>query len=569
MRLLCLFIFFCLCGHVLAQDLSSFSSRKLFDRSATLSMAYNGVASSRDTLVNQADAALISLNGSLDVLGFTVPIRFTYRQGQFNAATNNPFVRLGLSPSYKWIKIHLGHRQMHFSRYSLSNLTFLGAGVEINPGILRLAAMYGRLQVPNYNLDTLAFQADLVSEYKRFAHGIKAGFGKEKNYFDLFYLKSRDHYEVADTSLFYITRLPPPENLVLGADSRFTVLKKLNVAFNINVSVLTSNQAKDENSLQGDDIRNVRKVLGPFITINATTRTNMAGEASLQWQDRYFNIGVQYQRVDPLYQSFGIHYLLDDLENITLNGGVRLYKSRLTFNGSFGLQHNNLKAIRKNTSQRIICQLNGNVVLGTHAGMFLTYSNFSVDQKAGLVILNDTFRWVQTSSMINIAPFYRWGPKEVQYQVQLNYNQNQVQDFSPLTTEHLLGKIRSQMIQFRSDRRRQNWNWSVSLQHTIQDFQDITHKRLGGTIQTGKRWVKADLQLSGQVGYHVLRQNGQDDGHTIRTQLNASVRLQKRLSMNLLLAYFNKASIQSVRYDEFRFSTGIQYELLQRKTNSR
>ena len=127
--------------------------------------------------------------------------------------------RLGLSPTYKWAKVHLGYRTMQFSKYSLSDITFFGVGVEINPGNLRMAAMYGELKTPNFNLDTLAFHADLISNYKRKAHGYKLGFGKQRNYFDLFYFKAKDRYDVADAEEFYITLLPPPENVVIGFDT--------------------------------------------------------------------------------------------------------------------------------------------------------------------------------------------------------------------------------------------------------------------------------------------------------------------------------------------------------------
>lgn len=565
-QLLSLLLIFCVLP-ISAQDLSRIGSGKIFSHSANLTMAYNGVASSQDSLVDQSDIYLIHLRGNFEVLGFSVPLQFTYRKGQFQASTQNPFIRFGISPTYKWLKIHAGYRNMLFSRYSLNDVTFLGGGFEINPGIFRLAAMYGELRPPNYNLDSLALHADLISDYKRIAHGIKVGIGKEKTHFDLYYLKGRDHYQVADSEEIYVTKLPPSENLVAGTDIRILMFKKLQAGCNVNISIMTGNQLNTSDTLEDDASQKLLDIASNFMTTNLTTRANLAGDASLQWLDRYFNIGVLYKRVDPEYQSFGIHYVLDDLESLTLNGALRLYKSRVTLNGQFGIQHTNINNLRKNTSERIVYSVNANFLLKSAAGLSLNYSNFAIDQQAGYAALNDTFRFVQNTSVFNASPFLRFGKDDVKYMVNFTYNQSQVRDLSPFAEARDLAQMQAQVLSFRTDYTQTDWSWSVSVLRNLSDFQEINSQRIGGSLQIGKKFSKPDWQCNARAGYNKLKYQFEDDGYALNASLSSSVRVQKHLSLQCLLSYLDKAAVRSRAYDEWRFTVSLSYDFFQSKSH--
>lgn len=571
MRIPITLIWLFLYAQVAGQDLSNLKSGNTFDvnGTASLSISYNGVHSSSDSLVNQADSYSIGLRGSLSFLGIVMPVQLNYRKGQFNASTANPFFRLGLSPTYKWAKVHLGYRTMQFSKYSLSDITFLGGGVEINPGNLRLAGMVGELKTPNFNLDTLAFHANLISNYKRKAYGFKLGFGKQRNYFDLFYFKAKDRFDVADAEEFYITLLPPPENLVLGLDTRFVLFKKLTAALNINLSAMTNNQNASDQSIVEDLDEGLRKALNSLITVNSTTRANTAGEASLTWYDKYFNLGFMYKRIDPNYASFGIHYVLDDLENYTINGGVRLLKSRVSLNGNVGVQRNNLKNIRNQTTERIIYNINSSIILKSNAGLNLAYSNFAVDQKAGFVMLNDTFRLVQNTSVISVTPFYNWGKEKTKHSIQANLNRSLVQDISPVSDIQSNGRTSAMVVNYRREMKSSDWSLGLGIQRNESDFNGIQSERKGGNIYVGKRIHEQTLQLSVQAGYSILSLNHQKDGYALNSVVSASWKITNRTSLNALIGYLNKASRISRQYDEFRFSINLAYNLIDTKGNGK
>lgn len=62
---------------------------------------------------------------------FNLPLTFCITRFGLNG--EKPFYQLGISPTYKWIKLHLGHSNMHFNNYTLAGHTFFGAGIELTP----------------------------------------------------------------------------------------------------------------------------------------------------------------------------------------------------------------------------------------------------------------------------------------------------------------------------------------------------------------------------------------------------------------------------------------------------
>jgi hypothetical protein len=81
---------------------------------------------------NDPFAFRLNANLNFDILGIKAPFSASISDG--NKVYNLPsYAFYGLSPSYKWIKLHFGDRNMEFSPYTLSGHNFYGMGMEINP----------------------------------------------------------------------------------------------------------------------------------------------------------------------------------------------------------------------------------------------------------------------------------------------------------------------------------------------------------------------------------------------------------------------------------------------------
>ncbi len=70
-------------------------------------------------------------SATLDIYGVNLPFSLTYTKS--NASFSQPFVRFGVSPQYKWAKVHLGYRSLDFNQFVFSGQPIYGVGLELNP----------------------------------------------------------------------------------------------------------------------------------------------------------------------------------------------------------------------------------------------------------------------------------------------------------------------------------------------------------------------------------------------------------------------------------------------------
>ena len=120
------------------------------------------------------------ISGSLNTTIFgvvSVPISFAYTNNELSSTITYPFNRFSLTPSYKWVKLHIGYSQMTFSPYTMSGHDFLGGGVELTPDEMpwQFSAFFGRLNkaVPSDSINTEPI-------YKRMGGGIMGGYKGER-----------------------------------------------------------------------------------------------------------------------------------------------------------------------------------------------------------------------------------------------------------------------------------------------------------------------------------------------------------------------------------------------------
>ena len=130
------------------------------------------------------------ISGTLNtsVYGISFPVSYTFSKN--NSDFSNPFYRLGASPEYKWAKAHIGYRSISFSEFTLVGHNFLGGGLELNPGLLRFGAVYGRFA--KKKLPSVDNPEDSIAGFSRKGFGLKLGIGRDDNFFDLLLMHIAD-----------------------------------------------------------------------------------------------------------------------------------------------------------------------------------------------------------------------------------------------------------------------------------------------------------------------------------------------------------------------------------------
>ncbi|MFK8163054.1 MAG: hypothetical protein AB8H12_11380, partial [Lewinella sp.] len=190
---------------------------------------------------NRRPPAGYSLNANLTARAgqFTIPLSAVLNdQG---SSLNNPFNRFGISPTYKWATVHLGHRNLTFSPFVLNGATFFGAGADLRPGKLRLSAMYGRFQRARIRRFDEGLAADF--EYQREGYSVRLGVGDYRNFVDLIYLQASDDITSLPIDTSYLGSNLPKDNTVLGLSTRKEFFGgKLFFSANGGLSLLTRNQ---------------------------------------------------------------------------------------------------------------------------------------------------------------------------------------------------------------------------------------------------------------------------------------------------------------------------------------
>ncbi len=508
-----------------AQDLTHFKENKVTfhgNLSAT-SVFYN----TNGTIQRKPSFSYI-LGGNfvLNLKGFVFPFSFTYSDQNKNF--RQPFNQYGISPRWKWIKIHLGYRNINFSKYVLGGHTILGGGIELTPGKFRFGAVYGRLQKTTnkaYNINNPI--SDTLSTYSRKALSFKIGYGTSKTFVDFIFLRGYDDSASADTS-YYRSGNFPAANVVAGINSRIAFSPVLHLQLESAYSVYTSNQ----NSFG-------RVEISPFadkmIPINVSTQGFMAINGKFEYKNRKgFSASVQYRRIDPGYKSMGTYFVNNDVENITVNLGMALFHRKMSFQGSLGTERNNLKTARNATTRKMIgsASLNYNPV--QFFGININYSNYSINQQAGRIQIADSVKLYQTNGTFVVMPHFQFigKGKKASHFISLAYTRMDLNDKNPQSGFNNSFITHNAIFSYALNILNGGFGVNLSLNYNKVEMSGSESTNKGFTIGTNKNLMKGKINFG--LSANITNSNNNNIETTIITPvLTARGKFGKHHSIRL------------------------------------
>ncbi|HPR32385.1 MAG TPA: hypothetical protein PLK12_09825 [Prolixibacteraceae bacterium] len=495
MKALLLFLTFTLITGVLyAQNLESIDPKKPVQLSGSLSATTNFY---NTNLINSVrDPFLFLFNGQINVSVYGVNLPFTIMYSNRNFEYSQPFNRFGVSPQYKWIKIHLGYRSVTHSSFTLAGQTFLGAGVELTPGLFRLSAVYGRFKkktIPNTinPIDTLATPS-------RTGYSMKIGVGNEKNFFDLIAMNIADD-TLPDPQFSPEQFKTPQSNTVLGAHLKLTLAKNLSWETEASVSLLTKDRLTQ--TINFDDV-NLLKMINRYFSVNESSEYATALLSSLQYANQGFVAGIQYRRIDPNYQSFGAYYFNTDIENLTLNTSLRLFQKKLLFKGNIGLQNDNLRGNKSSASRRIISMLNINYNSGRAFSFDGSFSNYSINQYAGRVPLNDTLKLYNDNLSVSLSPRLMFASPTLIQLLQLNLSLTDLVDHNPYTEANSEINSRMALLTYSRNYVKTGFNLSAGIQYITLESAFENRIMYGANLGISKAFLKNKLNANLLASYN-------------------------------------------------------------------
>ena len=553
-----------------AQDIENISKQKPVKITGGAS-AYMSTYTSSDTIDRRSPFSYtISGAPTLILYGITMPFSFVYSDEQ--SSFSEPFNRFGVSPYYKWIKLHLGHRNVYYSPFTLAGHTFYGAGIEMTPGPLRFGFISGRFQKAIAE-DTLILQESSLYNtplpaYKRNAYAMKIGFGSEKNYFDLIYLKGRDD----STSIPYRpvnNEIYAGENAVFGISHKFTFGKKITWKSDIGISAYTQDL-----SAEGPDTNDMPfyNTITKIITPNISTQILTAAESGLAYKDRYFSIQLKYRRIDPDYKSMGAYYFQTDLEQFTIAPSFILFNYKLMINSSLGFQHDNLYKRKLSTSKRKIGSLNINYNASQKFGMNLQYSNYGITQNPALARnLPDTSRHQydsmlisQVSQNIGFSPRLNFNTEKyihafnlfIGYQKLTDNNEN-TKDLSDMNSLNLNLNYNLFVIE-------NKLTFAPSFLYNSSNTCYGVLKNSGISFNVSKPFLKEKIYANSNISYTKNYFNAQSNGYTFNFNINWMLKPFKsdKQSLNISMIFMkNRAEDETLTRDFSEFTGTFGYNI--------
>lgn len=516
--------------------------------------AVQGVENRRSPYSYQVNGRLV-----FSYKDFSVPVSGSYRDAQFSY--DYTFNRIGIAPTWKWIKVYLGWNTVSFSPYTMSGRAFNGAGVELKPGLLSVTAIKGKIQNPLAIRDTLVDGATLIPIYDRLITGGKVGFGKEKSKIEFILMRIEDDLSSFELPSNYVPEygynvLTPKENLLAGLNGSVRFFKKLDLFFNTGMSAFTADAA---DTLLIDYGTDAPAFLGELFQANSTTKVALAGDAGVQYSVFGSRLGVKYRRVDPFYTTLASPYFNSDLEQYTFSLGTSLWRRRIRFDGQLGLEKNNLTQLRMNTTHRLIGSGNVHFMPDDQFYTTLTYQNFQTETENRILLLNDTLRFVSVSRNYGLVSGYSWVTANKRLSLQFNAFYNTVRDESE--TEQI-GDIDILSLSASHGHTISSVELTISpsVHYNQYTYSDVVQERIGGGLRLSKRWWEQKLSTSFSVSYSLNNYDGLRDGDTAYFVLNGAYKLSGKSTLSTNLSYRTASSLINRSFDESRASLRYQYQ---------
>lgn len=537
-----------------AQDLATIKDQRPYDHSGSLNLQGGPYLYSGDgTPRNQP--WFWNANGQYTARFYGWDIPFSFNVGSQERRYTQPFNRYGMSPHYKWVKLHAGYRSMRFNPYTMSGLQFLGGGVELDPKGFRFGAFYGRFNKPVAQ-DTLA-SITPAPAYERTGYGVKVGVGSARNFFDLMLVKVVDDV----TSIPEVTgsRIAPMENVALGASGRVSFTKRLFFTFDAGASALTPDRLAP---LQ--EVSDLPDFTSGLMRTRLGTKALFAANAGITYTDRILTLKVAGKQIDPGYRSLAAVFMQTDVRAVTIEPSLRLWRSKVRVGGSAGLQYDNVRLQKAHTSVRTIASARLSWNPSRSYGIDLNYANYGVQQQAALQVVNDTFRVALANRSYGIAQRLVRANSMRVWTVTLVGGLQELQDLNPYGTfnasenQVLYGNLNVMRV-----RTRDNLSVSGGLNYSRNTASVGTSVLLGPMLGLSKQFAKQRLTAGVNVAWNAAFQDDEAAGSTLNGNCNLQYRLSAMHRLSLTLTALNNETsfAASRRFTEVRVLGGYSFLL--------
>lgn len=543
-----------------AQNIETIKDQKPFTIHGGISAGinYNINLARKDSLsklsFGQSPSYFIQANPVFSVYGFNIPVSILLAS-QSTSLSSPVFSRFGLSPQYKWVRLHLGWRSLNFSQFTLGGQQMLGAGFEVNPGKFRVACMYGKFNNAVTDISLYNNLNSNIPVYKRTGFAAKIGYGTDKNFIELSYLQAKDDSNSLKNVLLDTLAVKPAANQVAGIKGMATLIRHLTIEGEGAVSYFT-----------GD-------ITAPYLDLNAplkelavikprtTSKIAVAGDARVRYTFQNGNVSAGYRRVDPGYNSMGTFYMQTDIEQYTAGLNLTMWKRKINFQSRFGWQKNNLAHTAASNSNRTIGNASISINPVNNFGVDLQYSNYGISQQVipqlrdpATVLRYDSVSISQVNQSFSISPHLFISRKSLQHSFSLQASIQSLNNLNEKMSESdFTSQSASLIYALLFPEKKINitnvfnyFNTALTNNKTELMGYDLAVSKILNSIPAQANFFSSiTLALNG--GYYMNRLNGVSSGNTLMLNPSVTFAFLKRNSLQLM-ANYTSTELKSTTY---------------------
>ncbi len=463
----------------------------------------------------------ISGNPTVKYGDWKIPVKFQY--GNFEDRLLQPFNKLSISPSYKWITLHLGFLQPDFAPYIFQNHLIVGGGIELNPGKFRFAALYGELK--------RATDGGLLSlndrytrpVFKRMGLTSRIGYGTSDNFIDLVFLKGWEDSDRANL-LTDSMRIYPEENLCFGLNTEQRFAKKWYFKATGAFSAYTYDSRSPISNSTNNSSFYGSNLLDGIYQPRISSEYSGTVLGSLEYRADLWRAEATYTLVQPDYASMGVYSVQSDLQRFGLQWRGNLFKKRLMTQIGWKRENNNVLNTRDATTSRNF--LNGRFlwnqskkwILSGGASYFATQREANNPELGGSGFDQSTVEANLGYNRRRIDGTNFWN---------VNLSAMQRKDNLNRTTPFQSLNLRTD-ISFVLDK---NKSWTLNPAVNIASFkiiQTLNSIRLYPTIALKYRKRKSNFTAEVSGGPTILINTSPDNSFIWRTNASASYRIKRK-----------------------------------------
>jgi len=459
--------------------------------------------------------------GAATATVYDVEMPFSFMFAEREREFHQPFNEFGISPSYKWVKLHLGYRSLSWSRYTMAGMRFAGAALELMPQDFQFAVMYGRLAraVEEDPDNPLA-----VPAYKRTGGGAMAKIGNENGFFQVSLFWALDDTASLARQPSYIL---PQENVAAAFGAYFVAFDWLTAELDVGACFLTNNLFSPELSgsgLSGGKQQSRVRHFKRFFDLRTSSTLSFAMKTGLLFRFPWMNARLDYEIIEPEFTAFGAYYFNSDIQNLTLAPSFQLFDGAVRVTASGGVQSDNVGNTKTATTTRLITSANIGWSPNNVWNIDAMFSNYATSQAATREPLNDSIRVRNVNTSISLTPRMMLESDALRHVVTLAAGTMVYDDMNIVTGRFSGSSTTTTSLSYNLGFKETPWTTGAAINWSNTETAFGVTKNVGFAINGATSFFESALSLSLTIGYSSITVGSADASGVLTQTLGVGYR---------------------------------------------